>query len=131
MPVAQASIDMQARPLHALDVCCLGVRVARVRDLALASTINDDADHVGRPTSLGPSRPVNTAVVFLGFLVFPVSACLACLRDSIALESAEDYLVASALRTLGVLADCSETEAVAPFIFPYPENWTYEHFAAG
>ena len=56
MPVAQASIDMQARPLHALDVFCLGVRVARVRELALVSTINDDADRVC-PASKGKESP--------------------------------------------------------------------------
>ena len=69
MPVTKATIEVEARPLHALYILGLVGRVAGATELPLVGGVNDHADHIRRSPGLSPMGPVHATVCLRIILV--------------------------------------------------------------
>jgi len=105
MPVTKATIEVEARPLHALHILGLNVRVARATELPLVGGVNDHADHIRRSPGLSPMGPAQAMVGVRIILVLLPAAGFACTPDSIVLEVLKGYVMAHACGTHGMLSD--------------------------
>ena len=116
--MTKATIEVEARPLHALYILGLVVRVAGATELPLVGGVNDHADYIRRLPGLSPMGPVHATVGLRIILVLLPAAGFACTPDSIVLEVLKGDIMAHACGTYGMLSDPPELEGRTPSLWP-------------